>query len=465
LVTVSSQIGQVTQSAETARLPMSVAASLILAYVVITRIGNLEAAKLGGHVAGVPIFLTEIFLLSSFAATMTGRPVQLLAWMLGGGRSGPIGRVVWLIAVLATIHFALAFSEFGVYAARDFAIYMYSVYFVLTYFAVSRREHAVRFVLWSIYAGVLEAVLLIAAAASGKYVSFFGETERYVLGEAVSSIGSDDVGGIIVFSLAGLGTYILLDRRRRYFHLACALVCFAAITLPQTRSAIFGLIVAGGFTMLALGARHRMIFCCIALFAIGVVALSPLLPDDLPGVQPLQNLFAAVVSGADYSADTNAQFRLLRWNLALHTWLESPVFGVGFGTDILPNWLLSIDELNTFNYGMPHNTFLTILARTGVIGLALFVFPITWVLRRVYRLMRGGWGDAHLLAAANMICAMAGFGLFVLFFERPMNGATFWIMMAVTVRLVEFAAVSANDRGEVEAAAGAAPSQVPNMAG
>jgi O-antigen ligase len=145
------------------------------------------------------------------------------------------------------------------------------------------------------------------------------------------------------------------------------------------------------------------------------------------------------VSGAEYHADGNAQFRLIRWHFALGTWLKAPLFGVGFGTDILPNWLLTIDELNSFNYGMPHNTYLTILARTGVIGLALFAFPIFWILRRVQRLMRSGWGDAHLLSAGNMICAMAGFGLFVLFFERPMHGATFWVMMAVAVRLVEFA--------------------------
>ena len=191
--------------------------------------------------------------------------------------------------------------------------------------------------------------------------------------------------------------------------------------------------------MFSLGTRHRVVICCLGLLAVGIVVASPALPDDLPGVRALQNLYAAVVSGADYHADGNAQFRLVRWNLAMQTWLKSPVFGVGFGTDILPTWLLDIEELNTFNYGLPHNTYLTILARTGLIGFALFAFPIVWTLRRIYRLIRRGEGSAHLLAAGNMICAMAGFGLFVLFFERPLHGATFWIMTAIAVRLVEFA--------------------------
>lgn len=422
---------------ESVRRPMSVAAWLILLYVVLTRIGHLEAAKIGGKVAGIPIFLTEMFLIASFAAVIVGRPASLIAWALVGGRTGPVGRATWLISVLATVHFLLAFSEYRIYAARDFAIYMYSLFFVLTYLSVPRREHAIRILVWATYAGVITAVALIFTTASGLHIPLFEDTSRYVFGETIESVGSGDVGGIIAFSLASLGAYILLDCRRRYLNLACAVICFVAIMLPQTRSAVFGLCLAAVFSLLVVGTRHRVVMCCLGLLAVGIVVASPALPDDLPGVRALQNFYAAVVSGADYHADGNAQFRLLRWNLALKTWLSAPVFGVGFGTDILPNWLVGIEELNSFNYGLPHNTYLTILARTGVLGLALFLFPIVWIFSRIYRAMRCGMADAHLLAIGNMICAMAGFGLFVLFFERPLHGATFWIMMAIAARLVE----------------------------
>lgn len=464
MVTVLPRIQEAEQPVA-ATSPMSAAAWLILAYVVITRIGNLEAAKLGGHIGGIPIFLTEIFMMASFAATIMTRPIPLLVWVLSGSWASPIGRVVWLIAILATVEFALAFSQYGVYAARDFAIYMYSLFFVLTYFAISRREHAVRLLLWATYAGVVAAFLLIFTTVTNIHFGLFGEGERYVLGESFETVGGGDVGGIIAFSMASLGAYLLIDKRRRYFNAVCVLVCFAGIALPQTRSAIFGLALAATYSTLTLGARHRVILCCMGLLAVGLVAASPLLPDYLPGATALQNLYAAVVSGAEYHADGNAQFRLIRWHLALETWLKSPVFGVGFGTNILPNWLISIDELNTFNYGMPHNTYLTILARTGVIGLTLFVFPIVWVLYRAHRLIRTGWGDVHLLAAANMICAMVGFGLFVLFFERPMHGATFWVMMAVMVRLMEFTIGNAATGPVSDMSAGDAPLTVPAMPG
>jgi hypothetical protein len=41
------------------------------------------------------------------------------------------------------------------------------------------------------------------------------------------------------------------------------------------------------------------------------------------------------------------------------------------------------------------------------------------------------------LAALNILIAMAGFAAFVLFFERPMNNAAFWIALAAGVRLAE----------------------------
>jgi O-antigen ligase len=83
---------------------------------------------------------------------------------------------------------------------------------------------------------------------------------------------------------------------------------------------------------------------------------------------------------------------------------------------------------------MPHNTFLFVLARVGVAGLALIV--ACWV-SSVARLVRRARDEFRpdRLAAAAMLIAMAGFAFFVLFFERPMNNAEFWILCAIALRL------------------------------
>jgi hypothetical protein len=47
------------------------------------------------------------------------------------------------------------------------------------------------------------------------------------------------------------------------------------------------------------------------------------------------------------------------------------------------------------------------------------------------------------LAALNILVAMAGFAAFVLFFERPVNNAPFWIMLALSTRLTALRPLSA----------------------
>jgi len=87
-----------------------------------------------------------------------------------------------------------------------------------------------------------------------------------------------------------------------------------------------------------------------------------------------------------------------------------------------------------FNAGMPHNTFLFVMARMGLIGIGLIGFAwwagLAMLTRSIVR-----FRDADELAVANILVAMLLFASFVLFFERPLNGPALWIMLAVGARL------------------------------
>ena len=94
--------------------------------------------------------------------------------------------------------------------------------------------------------------------------------------------------------------------------------------------------------------------------------------------------------------------------------------------------------LDTINGGLPHNTFLTILARTGLIGLPLFVFAWGYALVKLFNSLRSNRRDASKLATFNILLTMLGFSNFVLFFERPMHGVSFWILCALAIALVQY---------------------------
>jgi O-antigen ligase len=410
---------------------------IIIAYLVVTRVGALSAAKAGFEFGPVPMFLTDITLFALIGFAFILRPARFLFWASSGTQAGSIGFAVWILCALAVIYFLMAFPTYRIYAVRDLAIFAYSLFLPLTYFAISNRTVAVRATRYFIYSGAVVAVLILVQAASGLNLGF-GIGQRIVLGQAIDYVGGDDYGGVLAFSLAGLSALLLFERRRRGFHIAAALLCFLALAENGSRSAFVGLALAGMVTFLLVAHRYRFGFMLFAAVLASVLILGQLLPDSIPGVAILHRFDIAILSATRGQADPNAAFRLVRWEDAIDTWRLSPVLGVGFGSNILHRLYIGEWSPDKFNLGMPHNTFLFLLARMGLPGLGLIGFAWGLGLWRLARAVRRGRGPDE-LAVLNILIAMAGFAAFVLFFERPMNNASFWIMLAVGMRLAETA--------------------------
>ena len=142
--------------------------------------------------------------------------------------------------------------------------------------------------------------------------------------------------------------------------------------------------------------------------------------------------------------DPNARFRMFRWKYALKEWEGAPIFGLGFGTPIIPPGLIDSTEVaGQFNIGMPHNTFLFVAVRMGMVGLLLIVLSWAFVIARLLLTFRRTHRSDE-LAAANVLISMFGFAFFVLFFERPVTNVAFWIAMAIGARLIQFQALESN---------------------
>jgi O-antigen ligase len=409
--------------------------AIVIAYIVVTRIGSLAAAKVGIQIGPVPLFLTDLTMLALLGLAVIKRPGRLLFWISSGTQAGAIGFAVWMLVALDVVYFLVAFPAYGIFAARDFAIFAYSMFFPLTYWVISNRTWAVRATRYFVYAGVVLGVLMLIQAGTGIDLGF-GILRRRVFGIAIDYVGNDDFGGILAFSLVGLAAYLLLERSRRTFHLAAAVVCFVALAATGTRSAFVGAALAGVLMFLLLSNRYRLGFTIFASALAAALILGATLPTSLPGAHWLHDFYLAIASAAGGQSDMNAAYRLARWKDAVGTWLGSPVLGVGFGRDILHQIYIGDWQAGKFNLGMPHNTYLFVLARMGVIGFALIAFAIASAIARLSAAVRR-FRLADDLAALNMLVAMTGFAAFVLFFERPMNNAAFWILLAVAMRLAE----------------------------
>lgn len=407
---------------------------LTLIYLVAIGTGDLQASKIGFTVGPVPLFLTDITLFLLFAASFVRWPSRILYWLSEGFGAGSVGRAVWLLIVLAVVLFCFAVGDYPLYAARDLAIFGYSLFYPLVYFAIRDRRDALKLLRYFSYAGVIAAVLLVAQETVGLDLGLFEPMRRVALGQTFVVLR----GTSSIFSLVYVCVYAIFDREFRVFHIVCVLLCGFSLAESVARAHIVGVFVAAGITLYCARTKDRVRFL-LAGFILGLpVLLAPLIPQNVPASRQLENLRLSVISAAGGpSVDGNAGFRTRRWEYAIASWAEHPFVGIGFGREIIPSGLVDPTERKgDFNVGMPHNSFLFILARTGLIGLALILYCWSSIVSRLIAMFRRTYRVEY-LAVADILGAMFAVAMFGLFIERPASDASFWILLAIGARLAE----------------------------
>lgn len=96
------------------------------------------------------------------------------------------------------------------------------------------------------------------------------------------------------------------------------------------------------------------------------------------------------------------------WQGALAAWLSEPIWGIGagqFASSRRPEQVGLLDARNL--YSVAHNSYLTVLAENGLVGLLLFLSWQIIALRRFYRLWRGGHNTMSRNCALSCFSALA----------------------------------------------------------
>jgi O-antigen ligase len=409
---------------------------LVVIYLVATGIADLQASKLGLMLGPVPVFLTDITLFLLLVTSFVRWPSRILYWLSEGSGAGRIGRAVWLIIILAIVLFFLAVGEYLLFAVRDLAIFSYSLFYPLVYFAIRDRQDALKLLRYFTYASVIGAALLVLQETIGLDLGLFHPMARVALGRKFVALRSGD-GNNPVFSLVFLAVYALFERKRRLLHMICVILCCLSLTASAARASVVAVLFAAGVTCYCARGRQRLWFVLIGIVIVLAVVAAPLMPQN-PASRQLENLRLTVISGAGGpSIDGDASFRTRRWQYAIDEWVDHPILGIGFGRQIIPSGLVDATERKgEFNVGMPHNSLLFLGARTGLIGFSLVLYSWLSALKRLTLMFRRT-SRVECLAVANILAAMFGCAMFGLFIERPGSNATFWIVLAVGSRLVE----------------------------
>lgn len=256
-----------------------------------------------------------------------------------------------------------------------------------------------------------------------------------------------------------LGGYTFAD----YVLFCGAAVCCGLLMLPQR--AVFRLAEAIGavlfvFVMFSLGRRGELLGAAVSLFllvlilcsrrqrlvillcggAAAVVGLG-LFWKFLPqlGEFPLFHRYAATIdallSGRDFTSGRTGLFRL-----AIEGFRSAPVFGIGFDQfHTLVDPMLTDIEGNVMQDA--HNIYLQMLCETGLVGTALTLLPLGWLLVTTWRLLCHAKG----LAGKEPLCLVCVsfliqfYLLFLGLYDPTFQKIVFWCFYGIALMLLRCA--------------------------
>ncbi|MCS6952662.1 MAG: O-antigen ligase family protein [Bryobacteraceae bacterium] len=349
--------------------------------------------------------------------------------------------------------------QYGVFALRDAAIWGYGAFAVIVATVVRRAPYRAAILTW--YRRL--SVLLLgwySWLALAKLISAEPIFPNSPSGVPVVVVKPGD----IAVHLAGIGSFLALGFHagsgthrvgRSGLRAGILWILWAFCFLyygSHNRGGLVALLVA----MAALGAlafrRSVVPAAAIGLALILVAAVRPWERDWISGRQAsprqiLQNL-KSLTGSEDAFLEGTRQWRLRWWRTVIDYTFYGPYrwTGKGFG----PN-LANEDGFQVRPDGAlrsPHNGHITILARTGVPGLALWLGLNAWFALRVLRRLRS-WkraGRPQWAQLAWVFCYWAAAfvnATFDVYLESPQGGIWFWSLLGLGIAL---AYDSAGDR-------------------
>ncbi|UCB53415.1 MAG: O-antigen ligase family protein [Candidatus Zixiibacteriota bacterium] len=324
-------------------------------------------------------------------------------------------------------------SEFGMEALRHSVVVYYSLFYFLILELVTDMNKLERILKLSLVASTVALLAIFYNYASGFGFETSTEVKRYG-----ANIGALSLVVCVLFWLS-LTVFGIRSRARSLLSVLLPFQIFAAILLIQHRSLLVALI--GGLILIfALISKVRtlkymVLMICIFLLIVCVDQFSGV----LSGSVMVKDTLTRALSTLTPEQDPNSAHRLVMWSQILGRTARQPVLGEGFGP---PFSVFSGGKF--YDYAErrlhPHNSFLWILNRMGVIGFGIFCCLILKFYAsgiKAYRRMEAGKSKAYLLALLSSHFCISIFAFFNVVLEGPSMGIFFWIIMGMSMALIK----------------------------
>lgn len=398
------------------------------------------------YVGFFPLFIGEItFAMMLMITLLTGTNTQFLR--------SPI--CLALLAFMAWETLILVFHSKGTWvnALRDSVTWAYAA-FALLVAGLLLRARALEQTLhwygrWMPWLVILSAPLFILADRFGGSLPHFPGANVSILNIKAGDVGVH-LGGAIAFFALGLYRDYPPKKRRNWQGLK-DLIFIGFLTLgtiaigSRSRGGLLSVVLPAAICF-AIRPGNRLgrfiLPALVMIFLLSVFDISiPTGYRQISVNQILSNVESVVFEGGKSTRQqtSTADWRLSWWEGIIKHTIEGPAFwfGDGFGRSLAVEYGFADDTGNR----SPHDAHLTILARSGVPGLALWVFFILTtytVLMRSY--INANVSNQVTVAKVNL-WIMAYFTAFLVnmsfdvYLEGPQGGIWFWCLIGYAIAL------------------------------
>ena len=259
--------------------------------------------------------------------------------------------------------------------------------------------------------------------------------------------------GSLAVHLSGAALLMLLGFRRVGLGWLFLLIIGMALTSMMNRGAMLTILVPIAVAVVASG-KWREVAVGMAV-VVAVVGAAYTIGGSIPtnssreiSANQLVGNFTSIFGDSGSATDSGSlqgtkNWRLAWWEAILNYTVNGPYFwsGKGFGVNLAlaDGFFVTGENSNAPPLRSPHNSHFTILARTGVPGLVLWILTLgSWsvmlLINVVHARMQGNraWADFFTL----IFCYALAFiieGTFDVALEGPMSGIWFWCLFGVGI--------------------------------
>ena len=408
-------------------------------------LGYALLGKAFAYVGVPPLFIGEVLLVVGLVvAASTGRVGEALA-------SGPLR--VWGVLLVWTLARTLPYlGRDGLDAPRDAMLVGYGAFAVVVASLVLADPE--RLVGW-VRQYRRFVVVMLALAWAVYLVTRLYEGALPELPWAPTVKVPTAKGGDLMVHMAAIVAFLMVGLMRSTPLLLVAAAFSSGIIMISNRGGMLAFMLGLGLAWLmrpqGTGAG-KVVYAFVFLVAVGAV-VGPMVQlqvqggdRDLSVEQVVENVKSVFVRSGSDALDGTKRWRLLWWSEIADYTLAGPYFwtGKGFGVNLAESDGFVVEEGDGLR--SPHNGHLTVLARAGVPGLALWLLlhgawfaSVVGAWRRARRARQRRWVAVFAWLACVWLACLVN-ASFDVFLEGPMGGVWLWTVVGVGVAAVRLQA-------------------------